>query len=702
VGLEAGSAAGERQSGSGRSGPASTVAGRAARIALVATLVAASLWLSAGLPLVALADFVHDDALYVKLGGHLARAEWLGPYDESTLAKGPGFPFFVALAYRAHLPLLLAGRLSFAAASGLFVVALLPLFRGRGVPLLLFAALLFNPVVVTRAAREIFYPSLTLLTLAGAAGLFLSFPASRSRAVAWSALCGLALGALWLTREEGIWIAPAVGSLLAATILGTVMMRGGIRQLGEAACLAALPAGILGVSLVAVALVNLRVYGAFTVRESTSEPFLSAYGALARIRSLPPVPWVPVPREVRLRAYVESPAFRSLEPFLEGEVGRAFVAASEWLIPEAKGEIAAGWLQFALRESAARTGRYRDARTAAAFWKQVARELDDACDRGQLACGPNPRSMTPRDATAQLPAVLADLPRTLAFLASSVDSAPALRDAAWSRGSRESRIVFARTTRERLGPAADEPRWFRVYGWAFQRGGAPVDWRVLGPDGAPVPFGVRHLASGDVAVALGAPEAAHARVELLGSCPGPCLVELVDSGRRLVAFDPVSPGERLGSPPPALEMSIDAVQVSPPPTGRGEYERNEARLTTLRGIAGAYRRILTPGLPVAVVLFALAAGAAALRRRGDPAVVVAGALLAGFVSRVALLALIDRISFPALHYLYLAPAYPLLYAFVVLAFVSAAGALGAAGAANRVRERPAVSAPGPEARPKPE
>ncbi|MBK8597015.1 MAG: hypothetical protein IPN83_15765 [Holophagales bacterium] len=683
MGGEAGGAAGEPWAGRGRAGPRATVAGRAAIVALVAILVAASLWLPAGLPLVALGDFVHDDALYVKLGGHLARAQWLGPYDESTLAKGPGFPLFVALAYRAHLPLLFAGRLLFVASSGLFVLALLPLFRHRGVPLVLFAALLFNPVVVTRAAREIVYPSLTLLAMAGAAGLFLAFPASRSRAVAWSALSGLALGALWLTREEGIWILPAVGSLLAATVLRTVIARGTRRQLGEAVGLVVLPAGLLGASLMAVALVNYRVYGAFTVRESTSAPFLSAYGALARIRSRAPIPRVPVPREVRLRAYAQSPAFRSLEPLLEGGVGRGFVTASEQLIPEAKGEIAGGWLQFALRESAANTGRYRDARTAAAFWTQVARELDDACDRGRLPCGPNSRSMTPADATAELPAVLADLPRTLAFLVSSVDSAAALRDAAWSRGSKESRVVFARTTRERMAPAADDPRWFCIKGWAFQRGGAPVAWRVLGPDGAPVPYGLRRQASGDVAAALGAPEAGYARVELLASCPGPCLVELVDSGRRLVAFDAISPGERLGSPPPALEMNIDAVQVVPRPSGPGEYERNERRMAALKGIAAAYRRVLTPGLPAAVALFVLAAGAAAARRRSEPGVVVAGALLAGFVSRVALLDLVDRTSFPALHYLYLTPAYPFLYAFVVVAFVSAAGALRRVPAVER-------------------
>jgi hypothetical protein len=643
-------------------------------VATAAALVAAALWLPAGLPLAALADFVHDDALYVKLGGHLARAEWLGPYDESTLAKGPGFPLFVAVAYRAGIPLLLAGRLLFAAASGLFVLALLPLFRGRGVPLLLFGALLFNPVVVTRAAREVLYPSLTLLTLAGAAGLFLSFPTFRSRAVGWASLCGLGLGALWLTREEGIWIVPAVGTLLAATVVRTAALHGRTRLLGEAVSLALLPAGILGAVLAGVAFVNLRVYGSFSVRESSSEPFLSAYGSLVRIRSFPPVPRVPAPRELRLRAYAQSPALRSLEPHLEGEVGRRFTAASEALMPEAKGEIGAGWLQFALRESAAESGRYRDARTAASFWEQVARELDDACDQGRLPCGPNPRSMTPRGAASQLPAALADLPRTLAFLASSVDSAPALRDPGSSRGPKGSRAVFARLTREKLAPAQDEPRWIRLIGWAYLKGRGPVDWRVRRSDGTSVPFGVRRLPSGDVAVVLGAPEAQNARVELLASCPGPCFVELADSGEPLVAFDPSSPGERTGSPPAALALSVDGVEIASPLAAPGDYERNEKRRTGLRRVAAAYRGFLTPAFPSALLLFVLAAGVTVLRRRNARAVVVTGAILMGMVSRVVLLDVIERTSFPALHYLYLAPAYPLLYSFVVLAVVAAAGA----------------------------
>src|SRR3954471_132435 len=39
----------------------------------------------------------HDDMLFVKLGGYLAEGKWLGPYDQFTLMKGPGYPAFLAI-----------------------------------------------------------------------------------------------------------------------------------------------------------------------------------------------------------------------------------------------------------------------------------------------------------------------------------------------------------------------------------------------------------------------------------------------------------------------------------------------------------------------------------------------------------------------------------------------------------------------------
>ena len=36
-----------------------------------------------------------DDALFMRLGMHLASGEWLGRYNMLTLVKGPGFPAFL-------------------------------------------------------------------------------------------------------------------------------------------------------------------------------------------------------------------------------------------------------------------------------------------------------------------------------------------------------------------------------------------------------------------------------------------------------------------------------------------------------------------------------------------------------------------------------------------------------------------------------
>src|SRR4051812_33972184 len=47
----------------------------------------------------------HDDSLYIKLGNYLAQARWLGPYDQFTLMKGPGYPLFLAAANWFQVPI---------------------------------------------------------------------------------------------------------------------------------------------------------------------------------------------------------------------------------------------------------------------------------------------------------------------------------------------------------------------------------------------------------------------------------------------------------------------------------------------------------------------------------------------------------------------------------------------------------------------
>ena len=85
-----------------------------------------------------------DDGLFLRLASSLARAKWLGRYDEYTLIKGLGYPAFIALVYRLGLPLLLAQHLLYVFACALFCYAVRGLLERAGLRLLLFLALLFS------------------------------------------------------------------------------------------------------------------------------------------------------------------------------------------------------------------------------------------------------------------------------------------------------------------------------------------------------------------------------------------------------------------------------------------------------------------------------------------------------------------------------------------------------------------------------
>ncbi len=71
-------------------------------------LTAVKLWLTSGQRIYAIGPAFHDDRLFVDLAAHLANGEWLGPYNQFTLAKGPMFSVFIAGAFLLGLPLVFA------------------------------------------------------------------------------------------------------------------------------------------------------------------------------------------------------------------------------------------------------------------------------------------------------------------------------------------------------------------------------------------------------------------------------------------------------------------------------------------------------------------------------------------------------------------------------------------------------------------
>ncbi len=332
---------------------------------------------------------MQDDHTFLNLAHSLARGRWLGDYNQFTLIKGPFYSMWVAMIYRLGMPLLLAQQLFYIAACLVFIFSLRPLLLKPSFLFLIWGILLFNPMsytdhAATRAIREGIYPALTIFIVAGAIGVVTRYNRPIRAVVAWSILFGAALSAFWLTREEGIWILPFIFIIIGFTSVRIWQRKPMDWRRLFLACI--LPFIILMSAIGVVAGINKIHYGVFTTVEFKSKDFLSAYGALSRVKHAHFLPYVTVPKETREHIYIVSPAFAELKPFLEGAVGKAWIANSRCEGGECA-DIGGGWFMWALRDAASAAGYHsKDALTAAHFYHRIAREINAACKDQRLDC----------------------------------------------------------------------------------------------------------------------------------------------------------------------------------------------------------------------------------------------------------------------------------------------------------------------------
>ncbi|MCW5548470.1 MAG: hypothetical protein KIT44_05855 [Opitutaceae bacterium] len=349
-------------------------------------LTAAKLWLTLGQTIYAVGPAIHDDKLFILLTEHILHGRWLGPYDQFTLAKGPLYSLFMAANFWLGLPLLFTQQLLYAAACAALVAALRPWLRNAGLQFVLYAWLLLNPMSydasnLTRLMRQSIYAPLGMLVIAALITLFARRRESSLRLAIPAVGAGLAFGGFWLTREESVWLLPAIGLIWAGVFFS---VRRELRQRWRPLVIGLgcfLFAGTLPV--LAVSWQNLRHYGWFGTVEFRAAEFKNAYGALTRIAVGPDLPKVIVTRQMREAAYAVSPTFALLQPHLEGEIGMHWVERE--LFPAEERQIRGGWFMWALRDAHAAAGLAPDAATALRNYQKIADEINAACDSGRLA-----------------------------------------------------------------------------------------------------------------------------------------------------------------------------------------------------------------------------------------------------------------------------------------------------------------------------
>jgi hypothetical protein len=421
-------------------------------------LAATKLWLTRGQSVFAIGPSDHDDFLFLRLAEYLVRGEWLGPYDQLTLAKGPFYPLWIAGAFLLGIPLFLSQHLLYAGACALFTRACRPAIKSGAARFALYALLLWNPMsfdasCMGRVLRQHVYAPLGVMIFAGCTALYQRRTETFRRQLPWALLLGLAGAAFWLTREESVWLGPSVFILLGAWLLGAWRFSPeAIRRAGKLLAVAAICAAA---PVLLVCTLNWRHYGWFGTVEFRATSFRDAYGAMLRVRVGPDLPFVPVTREAREAMYQASPAFATLRPSMEGWIARDWARSSVGLtrIPPEEKQVAGGWMMWALRDAAKAAGHHDSARNALSFYRQMAQEINHVCEQGTLPAGPARSGFMPPWRDGQT-GKIADT--ALEFADYIIRFRTFSAKAPQSFGSEEELRLFRDLTREKISPPAGQ------------------------------------------------------------------------------------------------------------------------------------------------------------------------------------------------------------------------------------------------------
>jgi hypothetical protein len=386
---------------------------RAGSRALIITMASAfllKLWVTSETRIIP-AYAPHDGLNYLEHAKAIAMGLWFGPYDDLTLIKQPFFPIYMAGLQEFGIPLPIAHLLFYGLACFVACFAIKPLVRNPYFLSAIFVVLYFNPMenngdswLSTRAQVN---PSLALMVISCAIGIYVRRRAGISSTLRWSLALGAAFAAFWLTREEAVWILPALAVLLFAYLYAAVR-NGAWNVVRDRLLVTAVPLAIWALAVGTIMTINGVHYGWFTTAENTSPELVSAYDSLARIDpGVPTDPRFPVPHAARLIAYRVSPAARELAPSLDGAKGAAW-GNFGCLQLKACGDIHGGWFIWAFRDSVSDAGYYATGAKARAFYVRLATEIDAACATGTIRCRPKGHTLAPPLKTSDLPLLAAN------------------------------------------------------------------------------------------------------------------------------------------------------------------------------------------------------------------------------------------------------------------------------------------------------
>lgn len=109
----------------------------------------------------------YDDLLFLRSAGSLINHDWLGPFDNRTLAKGPSYPAFIAVAHWFGIPVKVGEQLTYLLACGCVAACIWIVSHRLVLATVAFSVLALDPINYNSPSAELvrdnWYASLGLL-----------------------------------------------------------------------------------------------------------------------------------------------------------------------------------------------------------------------------------------------------------------------------------------------------------------------------------------------------------------------------------------------------------------------------------------------------------------------------------------------------------------------------------------------------------
>jgi len=371
-----------------------------------------------------------DDGLFLRGANAVVHGDWLGPYDNLTLSKGPAYPVFIALMHDVGWELKVGEQVTYLLAAAVLALAIWSATTRLTTSTAAYVIVALDPVSFNSQSAELirdsWHASLGLL-FPSAVFLALHLALTRRRWWSWACaavLAGVSGGVYWLCREEGATIVPSI----AVIVVGTPLLWGRaegqrvrLGTMGQYGCALALIGVTFVAPLFAVRALNAEHYGVTILTETTGGSFPSAYADWSRVGGASTEYRVPITKAQRLAVYRVSPAAREIEPFLESP-------DNPWGDPNLFSGAQTIW---AIRDAATLAGQYSSAAQSQAFFARLDAEINSGCDTGVPACAP--RLPTPLQSLQR--ASLGNMTRVSGTIMLSLLTGRGLLDQATPRGS---------------------------------------------------------------------------------------------------------------------------------------------------------------------------------------------------------------------------------------------------------------------------